>query len=63
MLTYQLSSFVNNPPTKCALTVTVFYANEDVKTQAVIDFYRKQCVKMLLGTFKHFPKVNFLDVE
>ena len=32
MLTYQLSSFVNYPPSKLNLTVTVFYSEEDTKT-------------------------------
>ena len=39
MLTYQLSSFVNYPPTKLNLTVTVFYAEEDTKTKATLDFF------------------------
>lgn len=41
MLTYQLSSFVNYPPTKLKLIVTVFYALEDTKTKSALDFLAK----------------------
>ncbi|ALO35784.1 glycosyl transferase [Colwellia sp. MT41] len=56
MLTYQLSSFVNYPPTKCALTVTVFYAVEDTKSQAVLDFFNKQTVKNVTWNFQVLSK-------
>ena len=38
MLTYQLSSFVNYPPTKLNLTVTVFYAEEDTSGESSFNF-------------------------
>jgi hypothetical protein len=56
MLTYQLSSFVNFPPTKCALTVTVFYAKEDVKSQAVIDFFSTKNVENVTWNFQALSK-------
>lgn len=56
MLTYQLSSFVNYPPTKCALTVTVFYAKEDTKSQAVLDFFQQKNVKNVTWNFQVLSK-------
>ncbi|MFQ3210242.1 MAG: hypothetical protein ACI9HU_001745 [Colwellia sp.] len=56
MLTYQLSSFVNHPPTKCALTVTVIYAKEDIKSQAVVDFFNKKTVKNVTWNFQALSK-------
>ncbi len=56
MLTYQLSSFVNYPPTKCALTVTVFYAKEDTKSQAVLDFFRQKDIKNVTWNFQTLSK-------
>ncbi|HCM46312.1 MAG TPA: glycosyl transferase [Colwellia sp.] len=56
MLTYQLSSFVNHPPTKCALTVTVFYAKEDTKSQSVVDFFNKKIVKNVTWNFQAISK-------
>jgi len=56
MLTYQLSSFVNYPPTKCGVTVTVFYAKEDTKSQAVIDFFNKQTVENVTWNFQALSK-------
>lgn len=56
MLTYQLSSFVNYPPTKCALTVTVFYAKEDIKSQAVLDYFNKIVVENVTWNFQALSK-------
>jgi hypothetical protein len=56
MLTYQLSSFVNYPPTKCAVTVTVFYAKEDTKSQAVIDFFNQKAVDNVTWNFQALSK-------
>ncbi len=56
MLTYQLSSFVNNPPTKCAVTVTVFYAKEDTKSQAVVDFFSTKSVNNVTWNFQPLSK-------
>ena len=56
MLTYQLSSFVNYPPTKCAVTVTVFYAKEDTKSQAALDFFNAKIVKNVTWNFQALSK-------
>ncbi len=56
MLTYQLSSFVNYPPTKCALTVTVYYAKEDTKSQAVLDFFSQKKVDNVTWNFQALSK-------
>lgn len=56
MLTYQLSSYVNYPPTKCAVTVTVFYAIEDAKSQAVLDFFNKIKVDNVTWNFQALSK-------
>jgi len=56
MLTYQLSSFVNYPPTKCAVTVTVFYAKEDTKSQAVLDFFNQKTVENVTWNFQALSK-------
>lgn len=56
MLTYQLSSFVNYPPTKCAVTVTVFYAKEDTKSQAVLDFFSQKNVENVTWNFQALSK-------
>ncbi len=39
LLTYQLSSFVLHPPTKCKLVVTVCCCPEDKATEKVLDFF------------------------
>jgi len=44
MLTYQLSSFVNNPPEDMSVTVTVFYCEEDVDTKEALDFFSQHQV-------------------
>lgn len=53
MLTYQLSSFVNYPPKKATVTVTVFYSKEDEKTSKVIDFFNSIPVENVIWNF--FP--------
>jgi hypothetical protein len=39
MLTYQLSSFVNNPPKDITVTVTVFYSAQDTATKKTLEFF------------------------
>lgn len=56
MLTYQLSSFVNYPPKKLHLTVTVFYAQEDTETKAALDFFGKISVANVTWNFHPLPK-------
>lgn len=52
MLTYQLSSLVNNPPTKLSVTMTVFYALEDEKTKATIEFFEQIQIENLTWNFQ-----------
>ena len=56
MLTYQLSSFVNYPPTKLNLTVTVFYATEDTKTKATLDFFSQITMANITWNFHPLSK-------
>ena len=39
LLAYQLSSLVNFPPTRAMVRMTVFYAPEDLRTRAMLDFF------------------------
>jgi hypothetical protein len=55
-LTYQLSSYVNYPPTKLNLTATVFYAEEDTKTKAVLDYFSKLDVPNVNWNFQALSK-------
>ena len=56
MLTYQLSSFVNNPPQKLSLKVTVFYAEEDAQTKATLDFFAGQKVPNVTWNWQALSK-------
>jgi hypothetical protein len=40
LLAYQLSSLVNFPPQEARVRMTVFYAFEDARTRALLDFFR-----------------------
>lgn len=51
MLTYQLSSFVNNPPEKLKLTVTVFYSKEDKNTVATLEYFETLSVNNVTWNF------------
>lgn len=55
-LTYQLSSYVNYPPTKLRLTATVFYAEEDLKTKAALEFFQKIDVPNVTWNFHALSK-------
>ena len=39
LLTYQLSSLVQNPPESASVKMTVFYSAEDRRTRAVLDYF------------------------
>ncbi len=56
MLTYQLSSFVNNPPQNTDLTVTVFYAEEDVDTKATLDFFAEKNIENITWNWQPLSK-------
>jgi hypothetical protein len=53
MLTYQLSSFINYPPTKLHLTATVFYSEEDTDTKAALHFFSQ--IKVPNVTWNFYP--------
>ena len=63
MLTYQLSSFVNHPPKKLSLTVTVFYSIEDEGTVDTLAYFSKLSPKMSLGIGNLWLMVNSLGAE
>jgi hypothetical protein len=56
MLTYQLSSFVNYPPTKLNLTITVFYSEEDTKTKAALEYFSQLVVPNVTWNFHALSK-------
>lgn len=56
MLAYQLSSFVNFPPTKLNAVVTVFYAEEDLKTKQLLDFIQQHEVPNITWNWQALPK-------
>lgn len=39
LLAYQLSAIVNFPPAQASIRMTVFYAPEDLRTRAMLDFF------------------------
>ena len=55
MLTYQLSSFVNYPPTKLQLIVTVFYSQQDLKTVNTLAFFSNIDVENVTWNFHSLP--------
>lgn len=56
MLAYQLSSFVNNSPTKMAVTVTVFFNSEDKDTKELLDFFSGINVENVTWNWQELPK-------
>lgn len=56
MLAYQLSSFVNHPPTKLSAVITVFYAEEDLKTKSLLEFIGQQDVPNIEWNWQVLPK-------
>lgn len=56
MLAYQLSSFVNYPPTKLTVTVTVFYSKEDTETQELLNYFEKIRVENVIWNWQALPK-------
>lgn len=55
-LTYQLSSFVNYPPTKLDLTVTVFYATSDTATVRLLEFIGQHDVPNVTWNWQPLPE-------
>lgn len=56
LLVYQLSSIVNYPPKNIKLTMTVFYAEEDSKTKALLNFFAKQHLAQVTWNWQALPK-------
>ncbi len=56
MLAYQLSSYVNYPPTKLSVTATVLYSEEDEKTTEVINFFKAIEVPNVTWNFQAITK-------
>jgi hypothetical protein len=55
MLAYQLSSFVNHPPTKLNATITVFYAEADVDTAKLLAFIQQHNVPRIQWNWQPLP--------
>lgn len=53
---YQLSSLVNYPPTRCEVTHTVFYSEEDADTVRLLNFFRQKTVPNVRWNFVAMPK-------
>ncbi|GIS36379.1 MAG: hypothetical protein Ct9H90mP7_3870 [Candidatus Neomarinimicrobiota bacterium] len=47
---------LNYPPTKLNLTVTVFYAQEDTKTKATLDFFSQITMPNITWNFHSLSK-------
>ena len=56
LLAYHLSSFVNYPPTKIDVTVTVFYSKEDQGTQAMLEFFGGMKIPNVTWNWQRLPK-------
>jgi hypothetical protein len=55
MLAYQLSSFVNHPPTRLKAIVTVFYAKEDQGTRELLQFIGGHRVENIEWNWQPLP--------
>ncbi len=55
-LTYQLSSLVNFPPTRLTVTMTVFYAEEDVRSGTVLDYFGALDVPGVTWNWQKLPR-------
>lgn len=56
MLAYQLSSFINYPPSRLTVVVTVFYAPEDKGTADLLDFIERHKVANVRWNWQPLPK-------
>ncbi len=53
---YQLSSLLNYPPSRCEVTHTVFYSEEDADTVRLLNFFRSKTVPNVSWNFIALPK-------
>lgn len=56
LLSYQLSSLVLNPPTRLAVTMTVYYCSEDERTSKLLRFFSNQSVANVRWDFRDCSK-------
>ena len=54
-LNYQLSSLVKYPPQKIDVTMTVFFAEEDEKVKAVLDYFGPMDVPNVTWNWRVLP--------
>ncbi|MCK5771575.1 glycosyltransferase family A protein [Algiphilus sp.] len=55
-LAYQLSSLVQFPPERLAVTMTVFHAPEDTRTQALLAYFADQHVPGVTWNWRELPR-------
>ena len=58
LLAYQLSSLVNFPPARARVRMTVFYAPEDVRTRAMLDFFGGIAVPGVAWNWQSLPRTE-----
>ena len=56
LLTLQLSSLVNCPPTRLTVNMTVFHAREDTRTAAVLDYFAAKNVSGVTWNWRQLPR-------
>ncbi len=56
LLAYQLSSLVNFPPARARVRMTVFYAAEDTRTRAMLDFFGGTVVPGVAWNWQSLPR-------
>jgi len=58
LLAHQLSSLVNFPPARARVRMTVFYAAEDVRTRAMLDFFGGIAVPGVAWNWQSLPRTE-----
>ncbi len=58
LLAYQLSSFVNFPPTRARVRMTVFHAEEDTRTVALLQFFGGLAVPGVTWNWQLLPRTQ-----
>jgi hypothetical protein len=58
LLAYQLSSFVNFPPTRVRVRMTIFHAEEDTKTLALLAFFGDLRVPGVTWNWQPLPRTQ-----
>ena len=60
LLTYQLSSLVLFPPTKLQVTISVFYAPDDIRTVQVLEHFSKQHIHNIEWKWRELPRPSLV---